>query len=367
MRRQNQKDVGGTKTRYIYSMKRMIAEYDGSGSIQKKFVYGTELDEVLIELDSSNTPTFLHHDRMGSVVATSNSSGVVVNTYAYSPFGEGGSMSGTTFGYTGQRYDPETGLYYYKNRHYSPELGRFLQPDPVGYLDGLNVYQYALNDPNMFTDPEGLVREYKLEVTGLKTIIGKLQNLWAQKQGTSTRFEWGATLWLEKTTRGGWALKAYDKGIPLLGQYIPGTHNYWPGNGPGIIQYFRTNPDMTIQYTTDILIANNNPELVKRGSNGFDARDIDASNRTGTDQWRIHADGTIYYYRREIGEVLSLSPEEQADILYDRKKLPAEWEAKAIDTSQGYIEVGDKIIYVSHIEPDWFPQGLKEGTPTGKT
>ncbi len=117
------------------------------------------LDEALIELDSSNNPTYLHHDRKGSIIATSNSSGVVVNTYAYSPFGESGSMSGTTFGYTGQRYDPETGLYYYKNRHYSPELGRFLQPDLIGYGDGLNVYQYGYNDPNMFSDPLGLAAD----------------------------------------------------------------------------------------------------------------------------------------------------------------------------------------------------------------
>ena len=122
MRRQNQKDVGGTKTRYLYDGLQMIAEYDGSGTLQKKYVYGTGLDEVLIELDSSNNKTYLHHDRKGSIVATSNSSGAVINSYAYSPFGESGSLSGTTFGYTGQRFDPETGLYYYKNRHYSPSL-----------------------------------------------------------------------------------------------------------------------------------------------------------------------------------------------------------------------------------------------------
>ncbi|WP_418202202.1 RHS repeat-associated core domain-containing protein [Anaerohalosphaera lusitana] len=38
--------------------------------------------------------------------------------------------------YTGRRYDPETGLYYYRARMYSPTLGRFLQPDLIGYADG---------------------------------------------------------------------------------------------------------------------------------------------------------------------------------------------------------------------------------------
>ncbi|MDX2105818.1 MAG: RHS repeat-associated core domain-containing protein [Candidatus Melainabacteria bacterium] len=66
-------------------------------------------------------------------------------------------MSGTTFGYTGQRFDEETGLYYYKNRYYSPTLGVFLQPDPIGYNSGdLNLYKYVMNDPLNLLDPLGL-------------------------------------------------------------------------------------------------------------------------------------------------------------------------------------------------------------------
>jgi RHS repeat-associated protein len=65
-------------------------------------------------------------------------------------------MTGITFGYQGQRFDAETGLYYYKARHYSPKLGRFLQPDSVGYRGGFNLYTYVLNDPLNRTDPYGL-------------------------------------------------------------------------------------------------------------------------------------------------------------------------------------------------------------------
>lgn len=155
MHRQAQKNVGGTKTRFIYSGWQRIADYDGSGNFVRRFIYGPGLDEALIELDASDDPTYLHHDRLGSIVAMTDDTGAVVNSYAYSPNGEAGSVSGTSIGFTGQRFDPETGLYY-KNRYYSPSIGRFLQPDPIGYKDSLNLYTYAKNNPLRFTDPLGL-------------------------------------------------------------------------------------------------------------------------------------------------------------------------------------------------------------------
>ncbi|MFM0133388.1 RHS repeat-associated core domain-containing protein [Paraburkholderia sediminicola] len=49
------------------------------------------------------------------------------------------------------------GLYYYKARMYSPALGRFLQTDPVGTADDLNLYAYVKNNPINLTDPTGMI------------------------------------------------------------------------------------------------------------------------------------------------------------------------------------------------------------------
>jgi len=158
MHRQSQKTVGSVKSRYIYSEWQRIANYDGvAGTLQNRYVYGTSMDEPLIQITSAGVLTFLHADKVGTIVAVSTAAGAVANKNLYSTFGEITTLGGTTFGFTGQRYDSELGLHYFKRRIYSAKLGRFLQPDPAGYIgEDFNLYTYVGNSPLKYTDPMGL-------------------------------------------------------------------------------------------------------------------------------------------------------------------------------------------------------------------
>src|SRR5262249_49841806 len=57
--------------------------------------------------------------------------------------------------FPGQYFLLESGLYYNWHRHYDPTLGRYLQPDSLGFVDGPSLYAYARSQPTALTDPAG--------------------------------------------------------------------------------------------------------------------------------------------------------------------------------------------------------------------
>ncbi len=144
-------------TQFLYDGNNLVAEYSGNGTLLRRYVHGTDDDDPCIWFEGADLGTMrsLQTDERGSVVSVVDSMGAVVSINSYDEYGIPQANNVGRFQYTGQAWIPEIGAYYYKARIYSPTIGRFLQVDPVGFEDQLNLYAYGGDNPVSHTDPTG--------------------------------------------------------------------------------------------------------------------------------------------------------------------------------------------------------------------
>jgi len=159
------KDGGATYLNLLYDGTDIIAFYAADGSLISRYVHGDGTDDPLVWLIGSGTSDMrpLYTDYHGSIIATyADSTGNNIAVYKYGPYGEPKDINnnelwtGPNFRYTGQFAIPMLQVYHYKARAYDPKWGRFLQTDPIGSKDDLDLYAYVKDDPVNGSDPTGL-------------------------------------------------------------------------------------------------------------------------------------------------------------------------------------------------------------------
>jgi YD repeat-containing protein len=101
----------------------------------RRYIMGPKTDDRVARVEALNgTKTYYHVNHQGSVIGTTDAGGNIDQHFAYDEYGnlsstssgQGSQNIGEPFRYTGRRWDPETGLSYYRAWYYSPVLGLVL-------------------------------------------------------------------------------------------------------------------------------------------------------------------------------------------------------------------------------------------------
>jgi RHS repeat-associated protein len=169
--RRLEQTVAGVVTRFYYAGPQEIEEQDGAGATLATYVWGVGVDELL-QMTRGAQSYYYHADDLGSIQKVTDTSGDVVEQYRYGDYGTpsfyngsgallGSSALGNSCLFTGRRYLPETGFYYYRARYLDPNVGRFISRDGLGsWGDPANLgngFTYCANNPLSKTDPNGLL------------------------------------------------------------------------------------------------------------------------------------------------------------------------------------------------------------------
>jgi RHS repeat-associated protein len=165
---------------YVYDGDNVIQDLGGAGNLLASYTQGLGIDEPLV-MYSGPTMSYFHADGLGSIASLTNPAGAVAASYVYDSFGNLTASTGTVtnpYRYTGREFDPETGLYYYRARHYNPTDGRFISEDPARFEGGIDFYRYVGNSPTDFIDPFGWAPRplSQAERQAVQRLIGQLLN-----------------------------------------------------------------------------------------------------------------------------------------------------------------------------------------------
>ncbi|MHA1909216.1 MAG: RHS repeat domain-containing protein, partial [Candidatus Thorarchaeota archaeon] len=136
----------------------LMRRNDGAGFTSKEFTHGHGMKLTHVAFD--NKDFWLTSDDSNTLRLVTDHLGYVVSKPRYKPFGQPENnelrKSPISCGYVGMWFTPGFPLFSSRFRSYRPDVGRYIQRDPAGFIDDPNLYTFTRNNPIQFWDPTGL-------------------------------------------------------------------------------------------------------------------------------------------------------------------------------------------------------------------
>lgn len=191
--RRIKKEVNGIARWFMYDGYRLMAEFDGSGNLLRRYGYLPDSYSPYSVADTTGYYSVLS-DQMEVPRLIIDESEEIVWRGNYQAFGQmvvnedidgDGNPTSLNLRFPGQYFDAESGLHCNSNRFYNPYTGRFLSVDPfqdnIYFSRTLNTYIYGFNNPLAYFDLDG--RKGVLGYFWEEITTRPLQNTWLGLQG----------------------------------------------------------------------------------------------------------------------------------------------------------------------------------------
>ncbi|MCK4400744.1 hypothetical protein KAW08_00390 [bacterium] len=213
----------GIVTNYLYDGLNCIIEQDNTGLTTASYVRGLGYSGGIGSIVSKQTPVngkqYYYYDGIGNVVNLADNCGLTTDNFAYDAYGNIlNSAIPNPHGFSTKEYSRRSGLSYFGARYYDSRIGRWTQPDPLGMVNGPNLYLYVNNNPINNIDPHGLM-------------LRRLKNLWDISgfgRARKSSFRIRTTVVTKTNATGG---KASQKTKGCSTKSTSSSKAYWKGFG----------------------------------------------------------------------------------------------------------------------------------------
>ena len=197
LNRQVSQTINGATTYSVWDGWNLIITYDATNTWTNCYWHG--VGGMMGERGTGNTGYYCYSDGSGSTSHIGDQrTGQLLEWYRYDLQGTpvfynaaNTQIPSSNYGirhlFTGQQWYSELGLYDLRNRFYSPDIGRFLQPDPIGFRgDRTNLYRYCRNNPVGRRDSFGLFDNTRLDGSGAPGGIAEVERVWVNGESPNT-------------------------------------------------------------------------------------------------------------------------------------------------------------------------------------